>query len=170
MNKVYIKTNSKLKVRYLDLMADKDSEDMTVPLDELFLIALSMNNMGFGEGFETEYIIDKMIEANADVVNVIDTAYKLDLIEAWDYDIIDILDDTNKSVKDTLDRTLNKDVLRIDEENQFEIFKALYLKLDEIGSETFEIALLCLLGVIKHDNVYSALKKDMQNLISSCVN
>lgn len=170
MNMINTKPNSKINVRYIDLVADGDSEEMTVPLDELFQTALSMNDMGFTEGYETEYIIAKMVESNNNVMKVISDEYKLDLIEAWDYDILDILDDKNESIKDTINKTIQDNTINVDEENVFTAFKNLNRNLARVENATFEIITICLIGVLKHNEVYKALKKEMQTVIKDFIN
>lgn len=169
MNKVDIKTKSKLKVTYIDLMADTESEEMTVPLDELFVTALSMNNMGFYEGYETEYIVDKMVMSNPSIIDVISDEYKLELVEVWDYEVIDVLNENNESVKDNFTKEFSKAYLRVDGENQFEIFKVLSQKLANKDRSLFEILTIALMGIANHNEVYSVFKTDIQNLINDCI-
>lgn len=170
MNTTNIKTNSKINVRYIDLVADSDSEEMTVSLDELFKMALSMNDMGFTEGYETEYIIAKMVESNNNIIEVISDEYKLDLIEAWDYNILDILDGENESIKDAINRQIQDSAINIDEENVFKAFKNLNRNLAKIDNARFEIITTCLIGVLKHNEVYKALKSEMQTVIKDFIN
>lgn len=85
-NKNYLEN---LIVQYVDEM---DSIDVIreCTMNQLFSVALSMNNMGYYEGYKVEYLINNMIGLYSATIDIIEDSYKVHLIEAWDYDIKDI--------------------------------------------------------------------------------
>lgn len=149
--------DSNIKVQYKDLMADKDTEYMTVTLDELFLTVLSTNKEMFDDSYVTQDIVNRMLEMEPGIIDLISTQYKLELIESWDYEIADILDQNNESIKETINREIENKLLIITNNNQFEVLKSLKKKENSMNKELFDKILLCFLGVGRYNGVVRAL-------------
>lgn len=155
-----------------------ENEIRELTLDELFKNALSMNSMGYSEGYETEYIIEQMISKNKNVINYISDKYKVNLIEGWDYVIKDIVCRTNNSDTSILESINNLSYdFKNDNSDEDERYKkysdilyyfytdsicGVFEEYDELFLNTTFIVLQ---GILRHTSIKNTLNNKMKGFI-----
>lgn len=157
-----------LKVKFLNIMDLGVEEEEVMFLDDLFLKTLFMNDMGFEDGHRTEYMIKQMIAAAPEAINMIDSAYKLDLINSWDYYIEDIINEDNVSVKNYFEEYTSKGALNINDKDIFKIILELN-KNSNIDSEDRDYVYLALLAMMKYGAVYNVFNSNIKKIIEDLI-